>query len=113
MIDITIPMLAPSLNKLIRMHFREYGKIRDNWTWLVREQAGNARSGPQFTLDITRYYAVHPLDLDAMYARKLEIDALRDAGIIPDDDPNSLIGLKCQQFKVKTRKEECTRIIIQ
>lgn len=111
---IHIPELAPSLNVLMRMHFRRYGQLRDKWTWMMKEQAGRGRmKATQFRVHIVRAYAVHPLDLDALYARKVELDALRNSGIIPDDNPNSLVALLCHQMKVATKKEEKTTIIIE
>lgn len=111
-ISIEVSELAPSLNVLMRMHYHTYGKLRDKWTWLVREQAGTQKSAAQFHIRIDRYYAVHPLDMDALYARKIEIDALCNAGIIPDDNPNAMTGLSCSQTKVNSRKLEKTVITI-
>lgn len=110
-----IQELAPSLNVLMRMHFRTYGKLRDKWAWMVKEQAGAKRiKSQQFRVHIVREYAVHPLDMDSLYgSAKIPLDALRNSGVIPDDNPNALIALLCQQFKVATKKEEKTTIIIE
>ena len=110
-----IHVLAPSLNVLMRLHYRSYGKLRDKWTWMVKEQAlGRKVKSPQFRVHIIREYAVHPLDMDSLYGScKAPLDALRYANVIPDDNPNALVALTCQQFKVKTKKEERTTIIIE
>lgn len=113
MIDITIPMLAPGLNGdkgLIRMHFAAYKKVKDSWTWAIK--AATKDKAPSLCrIDVERYYAVHPMDLDNLYATlKIPLDALRAAGVIINDDPNCVLDVSIKQYKVKTKKEEHTRI---
>lgn len=74
----------------------------------ARQDEGTQR----FSLRIIRC-SIRLLDLDNLYGGcKPLIDQLCEAGLIPDDDPNS-IELKVEQIKVKTKKEEGTAVRIQ
>lgn len=109
---IEIPELAPGLNGskgLIRMHHHAYKKVRDRWTLLVREQAGPPRKLNRCEVEIERRYARMPLDLDNAYAAsKIPLDALKRAGVIRDDDPETVTALRVKQTKVDTVDEEMT-----
>lgn len=95
----------------MRMHWKTYSEIRDRWTWQIK--AACRVSVERASIEIERFYAGQPLDLDNAYAAcKVPLDALRHAGVIKDDDPESVVGLKVRQHKVSRRKNERTRIII-
>jgi len=115
MIVITIPLLAPSLNGdkgLMRMHFQAYKKVRDKWQVLIMEETRKRITEP-VRVQIIRYYASQPLDLDNLYAAcKVPLDALRKTKVIIEDNPDIIVDLNCKQVKVGTRAEQKTTIII-
>lgn len=125
MIEFSIPMLAPSLNGskgLMRMHWAAYRKVRDLWTTsiiTVRYQPfADAPMMPQYPVEeceveITRYYATQPLDLDNLYAAaKVPLDAMRKAGVLVEDDPSVVTSLNCRQFKVPKKDQQKTKITL-
>lgn len=107
--------LAPSLNGdrgLMRLHWTDYITLRERWIWLVREKGVPQRIYPA-SVQIVRFYARNPLDLDNLYAAaKVPLDALCETGWLRDDDPDSLVSLNCTQHKVDTLDEERTQITI-
>lgn len=112
-LTLSVPVLAPSLNTLLRTHYRDRGRDRDKWTALLRHVAGRRRSAPPCAVAIVRRYASRPLDLDNLYAAaKVPLDALVRAGILPDDDPTCVASLTCTQEKVPTRLEQGTTITL-
>ena len=112
MIIINIPELAPGMNALMRMHFRTYGKLRDKWKLMLMAETRAKVLGP-CEIFIDRYYASQPLDLDNLWSScKIPLDAMRGAGIIPDDNTKIVTSLKCDQFKVANRAEQRTQIVI-
>ena len=114
-LTISIPRLAPSLNGgkgLMRMHHAAYRRVREAWVYEVLAALSDTRRAPvPCAVTITRRYAVHPLDLDNLYAAaKVPLDALRHAGVIPDDDPACVASLACVQEKVAKKAEQETII---
>ena len=110
---ITIHDLAPGMNTLLRMHFRTYGKIRDKWQVELRAAVGTLRYTGPCSISIQRHYCGVPMDLDNLYSTcKIPLDAMVRAKILPEDNPEALVGLTCKQSKVATRKEERTEITI-
>ena len=109
-----IDRLAPSMNGtggLMRMHHREYARVRDAWTVLVRGAARLEKAAAPCRVEIVRRYPGRPLDLDNLYAAaKVPLDALRRAGVIPDDDPETVVSLSCTQRKAARRSEAGTTI---
>lgn len=111
-----VPLLAPSLNGpkgLIRMHWATYRRVRERWTLEIRSQLGPRRPRlAQSRVEVVRRYATHALDPDNLAASlKVPLDALRHAGVIADDDPDSVL-ISFRQEKVATRKEEGTTITV-
>lgn len=116
MITIEIPRMAPGLNGskgLIRMHFSEYKKEKEKWIWWMKKAGAGLKAPMPCTMEFNRYYCKQPMDIDNVYAAcKLPLDAMREAGIIPDDNPNCVTSIVVFQHKVKTIKEEKTVIFI-
>lgn len=112
---LNIPQLAPSLNGnkgLIRLHYQQYKKVKENWIWLIRAEPFDKVEG-SCKVQINRYYASQPLDIDNLYAAcKVPLDALQRAGVIRDDNPDIVTALTCRQFKVSKKIEQRTEIII-
>jgi hypothetical protein len=108
---LTIPRLAPSLNRALRMHWSARKREQAAWDALVLQALSGSRPKMERArVEITRFYAKHALDKDGAYgAQKPVIDALVHAGIIPDDSPEH-IELTVLQVKVATVKEERTEI---
>ena len=115
MLKIQVPLLAPGLNGpkgLIRMHFATYAKVKDVWTWHLKKERHKAPDVCAITIE--RYYCSQPMDIDNLYSTcKIPLDAMKAAKIIVDDNPACVASLRCLQFKVKTRKEECTWILVE
>lgn len=111
---LTIPELAPAMNVLMRMHFRTYAEKRDRWKILILEAAGVRRiKGVPVAIELVRYYPGRPLDPDNLYAScKIPFDAMRNAGIITDDNPDIVTSLVCRQFKAASAKEQRTVITL-
>jgi hypothetical protein len=115
-IIIEVPLLAPSLNGpngLIRMHFGEYKKHKDKWTWWIKKSALGKKAPEPCTIHMERYYSKQPLDWDNFFSCfKVPGDSLRAAGIISDDNPKCVVGITGEQIKVGKIKDEKTVIII-
>ena len=115
-IVLTVPRLAPSFNEMLRL-FKDIKAFKDlQEVWNLEILAARGRDRRRFTratIIIERFYCSNPLDLDGLYAAgKIPIDAIRRAGIMPDDNPRVLVGLHCTQIKVATRKAQKTVIEI-
>jgi hypothetical protein len=110
---IPLPRLAPSLNRALRMHWRARKREQAAWDALVLQALNGSRPKMERArVEITRFYAKHPLDPDGLTgSAKMPIDALVHAGIIPDDSPEH-IELVVLQVKVATVKEERTEITV-
>lgn len=108
---VTINELLPGLNGSaghIRGHFAEAKKIKDRMFWLVKEQQkGVTFVKAQVAIVCTRYYAVHPMDLDnAASSFKHLLDAIVKAGIIWDDSPTYIVEGVFRQVKVEKKIEQ-------
>lgn len=113
---IVVPLLAPGLNGpkgLIRMHFAAYGKVKDTWTWHLKSHP-KSPAPEKCSIVIERYYCSQPMDIDNLYSTcKIPLDAMKAAKMIVDDNPHCVTSLRVLQFKVATRKEERTHIIVE
>lgn len=116
MLTIEIPRLAPGLNGskgLMRMHFSDYKKQKDNWIWWMKKTSPNLKAPMPCRMEFNRYYCKQPMDIDNAYAAcKLPLDAMREAGIISDDNPNCVTSIVVLQHKVKAIRDEKTVIFI-
>lgn len=115
-IRIEIPRLAPGLNGpkgLMRMHFGEYKKEKEKWMWWLKKSALSAKAPIPCSIEIQRYYAKQPMDVDNVYSTaKIPLDSMRENGILADDNPNHVSALAVHQIKVAKLAEEKTVIII-
>lgn len=111
---ISIDRLPPGLNKLMRMHYRDYQRELRTWTILIREAVG--RATPRFKypfITLVRHYARHPMDVDNRYASaKVVLDALKSLEIIRDDSDGEIAGLRVLQEKVPKVENEKTLITL-
>ena len=124
MIDITIPMVPPSLNVQKRMHFGAYKRLRGQlarevqWALLIGR---HARPQPMpFARIVFTRHASRSLDVDNLAgSMKPLLDVLRPVskqnpnglGLIEDDDESHCV-VTYQQAKAK-RGQECTVIVIE
>jgi Holliday junction resolvase RusA-like endonuclease len=110
---IIIPELPPMLNGsngLKRMHWATYTKIRDKWTWLVRQQTKTRYLTPVH-ITFVRHSSQQP-DWDNLYASfKVIGDAMKAAGVLKDDTMQEIVTLTAKWEKSK-QKEQKTEIII-
>lgn len=89
MIELTIPVPTPSLNRTHGSHWSHYTKVRKAWREEVWAASVNAKCGrpqyPRSSLTIERY-GKRMLDPDNFSGGlKAVIDALKLAGLILDD----------------------------
>ena len=94
MIDLAIPEATPTLNALTRAHWTKYRQVRQHWSMLVMVAKSQAKAFTRATepVDVTVIrYGKQPLDTDNLFGGcKVLIDALKDHGLITDDNPKSL-----------------------
>lgn len=112
----TIPRITPSLNKLLRMHYRTRMVERESWEkevliGLFAVECPKAKHNEKRSVDITSY-RISLLDHDNFIGGlKILIDALKNLKYIYDDDLEHLY-LEAKQEKVAKRKEQRTEVII-
>lgn len=102
MIEIQVPEIAPSLNRLVRMHWSARRRLLKKWEWIVFAEVYRV-GGPlaikyhgKMRVSIIRR-SHHVLDHDNLHgAAKLVLDALKAARVIEDDSPDH-IELHCEQ----------------
>lgn len=75
---------------------------------LAENQAQEVHSG-KYLVRITSYRR-RLLDVDNL-AEKYHVDALRYAGLLPSDAPNSC-SIETSQIKVQKKDQECTEVLI-
>lgn len=89
--DLKIPMVPPSWNEIMRKHWKTYSEVKTAWFTAVRVLAINARIPyglRHVYLSAKVYYPEkRRRDADNCMVWKLTQDALRNAGIIDDDNP--------------------------
>lgn len=94
MIELTIPVPSPSLNRTHGSHWSHYRKVQKAWREEVWAAAINAKCGkpqyPRSSLTIERY-GKRLLDPDNFTGGLKPIcDALKLAGLILDDSPKHI-----------------------
>ena len=96
---------APSMNRLMRMHWSSRNRLVEKWRWLIFAEVYRlggpiaARPTGKFSVTITRCYRRVPLDPDNLHgAAKVVLDALRHCNLIWDDSPAHL-ELRCEQIQ--------------
>lgn len=102
---LTIPDVPPSLNVLMRLHWRNQHALRKKWILWVRSQAvGNYLKGPvKVRVNVTLCHA-RLYDTDNAYgACKVLVDALKDWHMIYDDTKQYL-ELNVEQKKTPHKK---------
>ena len=117
-INVTIKTLTPSLNKLLRMHWAERKKQKDDLAWEVYAELEKRNPGyevmliPQKArLEITSYRKSF-LDKDNFIGGlKQLVDVIKELRLIYDDSPE-YITLKAEQRIEKKRKKQRTEISI-
>ena len=102
MIEIQVPEVAPSPNRLMRLHWAARRRLLKKWEWIVFAEVYRM-GGPlaikyhgKLAVRITRR-SRNALDQDNLVgSAKLVLDALKNAKIIEDDSPEH-IELTCVQ----------------
>lgn len=114
-IILRFPDTPPSLNGsggLRRMHFAQYGKIRDAWALSIYEQLSHQETLESCIVIYTvKSVQVHDLDnLGASF--KILGDGLVKMGAIVGDDPRHLRLFYPRQIKVAHRKEQGCEVVL-
>lgn len=97
-----------SLNNMLRSHWRKRGDTKLYYAILFRTgyNASGVKIAQPVEIDVT-WRVMQMMDLDNAYARfKVVGDAMRDAGIIADDNPEVVKALNVKQEIVKHRAEQ-------
>lgn len=106
-----IPMATPSLNKVKRMHFHAYRKLREQYENILRSRM----------TDIDVAYGLRRVDIIRFGSRELDhdnlvggckplVDALKRCGLIVDDSPRH-VRINYEQRK-SPRKEARTVVTV-
>jgi len=95
MIEIIIPRIVPTLNRLLRMHWSARRSIQREWNdalWVERLQRQKLAIWPLSKAWVHVYrQGPKKLDIDNLHgAAKIVVDALKHAQIIQDDSPDHI-----------------------
>jgi hypothetical protein len=110
-IEILIPEVVPSLNRLLRLHWAARRSLLNRWEWMVfaelhRQRLLNVLPEGRVAVEITRC-GKRQLDPDNLHgAAKIVLDAMKRCGLIADDS-SAHIALTCSQ---ETGRRAMTRI---
>lgn len=101
---LNFPFLFASMNTLLRTHRWARGKLRDEYTWLVRSMTTNQHHGP-VRLEYTRSSsATRRMDYDGLVSSsKVILDALVLAKVIVDDN-QEIIAERSYEHVLTSRK---------
>lgn len=100
--------LPPSLNKTLRAHWTQRRNVKQYFAYLFRSGYNSVGVAVAEPVEIVVTWRVMRLmDHDNAKARfKLIGDAMKDAGIISDDNPEVVKALHVKQERVKHRAEQ-------
>jgi hypothetical protein len=105
MVTLTIPDVPPSLNVLMRLHWRNQHALRQKWILWVRSQLNGSylKAIVKVRVKVTLCHArLYDAD-NAVGACKVVVDALKDWRLIYDDTKQYL-ELKVEQQKCPHKK---------
>lgn len=111
-LEFTIPLLTPSLNTYIRMHWRKRKKQKKlllDEVWLAVPQVQRHAFEGRVALSITRY-STGTLDADNLAGGlKMLIDCLQPSplgiGLISEDSPDVIAKFEPKQVRVRAPNE--------
>lgn len=106
--------LPPSQNQLLRMHWAQKKRRRDELAWLIVAAGAKPEGGPmaRARVKLTRMTTGKAPDPDNLTASaKLVLDALQQASVIVDDSPEC-IDLKVDWQRAASRAEQGVRVEI-
>ena len=90
-IALTIPGRLPSLNEMLRMHWAQRIRIKDNMAWVLATSGQPHPSSLHCRVKLTVYHPTRRFDEDNLHgACKPILDAMREAGYIYRDSPKWL-----------------------
>ena len=116
MIHITISTPPPTLNRLLRMHYRERGRLKQRIqreVWAQVQQQG-FKHAIHRALITGRRYGPKTLDEDNLIGSlKPVIDALGWCQVIVDDTPDHLKIGEIEQIKIKPREVARLELTVQ
>lgn len=106
--------LTPTLNALLRMHWRKRGRLKRDYAWDLRSQLPPNFGPLSFPrVQVTRVACgVEPDGDNLAGGQKLVLDALTIAGVIEDDGPASIQLLPTKWARANTAAEQKTIIAL-
>lgn len=106
--EITFPGKVPGMNGkggLIRMHWTKKKKLKEAYTWLVRQATKNVHPG-KVSIEMIRYSAGVTMDFDNLVSTgKVPLDAIVCAGVIQDDKDGVIVKRSYRQEKCKVLEQ--------
>lgn len=92
----SVTAVPPTLNELLRMHWSDVQDQKDTWAALVGVKVDSTVRTPVRITYVRQ--SSGRMDLDNLYASlKVPLDGLVHAGILPDDDPESVSSIRAKQ----------------
>lgn len=90
---------------LIRMHWTKKKKLKEVYTWQVRQSTKNVHAG-KVCIELVRYSAGSPMDFDNLVSTgKIPLDAIVSAGVILDDKDTVIVKRSYRQEKCKVLEQ--------
>jgi Holliday junction resolvase RusA-like endonuclease len=107
--ELTYPGVVPMNNGrggLLRMHWTKRRKLQDSYTWLTRSLTANRHEGP-VRMELIRYSSSHTVaDFGNLVSSdKLILDAIVNAGVLPDDNQTVIPQRDYKQIKCKPSEQ--------
>lgn len=109
--ELILHYATPTQNQMNKLHWAKRHKLRESLTWEIRAKTRNRHTGP-VRLEVYRF-SVGIADYDNIVAGfKPVLDALVNASIIPDDNPDVIIQRHYEGIRVARRDMQHTLIRI-
>jgi len=95
-VHVHVPVLPPTTNELMRMHWSKRHKRTKGWKRAIKAKSPDSIHTPVH-LDFELWTSGRR-DVDALYtSAKMPIDGLVAAGVLPDDDPQCIASMSATQ----------------
>ena len=111
---VRMPFALPTGNRLKRMHWADYGRLRDRIAqYVFAAGGGRGRVGSRKVwVQVTCWRMQMPDDDNAIFAAKPAYDMVVKLGYASGDAPDQMAMLKPVTHLVRSRKEQATEIVV-